>query len=156
MITDWGALHDRIKGYEAGCDLSMPGGSVYREKATLKALKEGRLDEKLIDDSVERILTLVERSENNRPEEVDWDKHYTLALRVAEEGAVLLKNQDNILPLKDEEDVVLFGFMAGKMRYQGTGSSHINPKTLKEPIEFFKNRPWIEGVDENGNINGIF
>ena len=152
VITDWSALHDRIKGYEAGCDLSMPGGSVYMEKATLKALKEGRLDEKLIDDSVERILTLVERSKNNRPEEVDWDKHYTLALRVAEEGAVLLKNQDNILPLKDEEDVVLFGYMAGKMRYQGTGSSHINPHILKEPIEFFKNRPWIECVDEKGNI----
>ena len=54
--------------------------------------------------------------------------------------------------MKDEEDVVLFGYMAGKMRYQGTGSSHINPNILKEPIEFFKNRPWIECVDEKGNI----
>ena len=152
VITDWGALHDRIKGFEAGCDLSMPGGSAFMEKATLKAVREGRLSEKLIDESVERILTLVERSEENKIEEVDWDKHYRVALRVAEEGAVLLKNQDSILPLKEKEDVVLFGFMAGKMRYQGTGSSHINPKILKEPIAFFKGRPWIEGVDERGNI----
>ena len=63
VITDWGALHDRIKGFEAGCDLSMPGGSAFMEKATLKAVREGRLSEKLIDESVERILTLVERNE---------------------------------------------------------------------------------------------
>lgn len=153
VITDWGALHDRIEGLKAGCDLSMPGGSKYMEKATLKAIKEGRLDEKYLDKSVERILTLVERSEKTEDAEINWDEHHRIAVKIAEEGAVLLKNQDSILPLKEDEDVALFGFMAGKMRYQGTGSSHINPKNIQEPIEFFKDKTWISGVDEEGNIS---
>ena len=153
VITDWGALHDRIEAYKAGCDLSMPGGSKYMEDATLKAVKEGRLSEKRIDETVERILSLVEKSGKTEKEEVDWNEHHRVALKIAEKGAVLLKNEDKILPLKEDEDIALFGFMAGKMRYQGTGSSHINPKNLIEPIEFFKDKPWIAGVDENGNFD---
>lgn len=152
VITDWGALNNKIEAFKAGCDLSMPGGSIYMEKATLDAVKKGRLEERVIDESLGRILTLVERSEKNVSEEVDWEKHYEIALKIAEEGAVLLKNVDNVLPLLEDEDIILFGFMAGKMRYQGTGSSHIHPKILKEPIEFFSDKPWIEAVDENGNI----
>lgn len=153
VITDWGALHDRIEAYKAGCDLSMPGGSKYMEDATLKAVKEGRLSEKRIDETVERILSLVEKSGKTEKEEVDWNEHHRVALKIAEKGAVLLKNEDKILPLKEDEDIALFGFMAGKMRYQGTGSSHINPKNLIEPIEFFRDKPWIAGVDENGNFD---
>ena len=123
------------------------------EDATLKAVKKGRLSEKRIDETVERILSLVEKSGKTEKEEVDWNEHHRVALKIAEKGAVLLKNEDKILPLKEDEDIALFGFMAGKMRYQGTGSSHINPKNLIEPIEFFKDKPWIAGVDENGNFD---
>ena len=129
VVTDWGALNDRIEGFKAGCDLNMPGGSKFMEKATLEAVRSGRLDEACIDATVERILRLVEKSQSIKDCPVDWDAHHELAGKVAEQGAVLLKNEDSILPLA-ESDTVLIGYMAANLRYQGSGSSHINPTRL--------------------------
>lgn len=125
VVTDWGALNDRIEGYKAGCDLNMPGGSQFMEKATAEAVRSGKLDEVYVDATVERILRLVKNSQNVAAPQIDWDAHHALALKVAEQGAVLLKNEDRILPLA-EHDVVLIGHMTQNLRYQGSGSSHIN------------------------------
>ena len=124
VVTDWGARNDRIEGYKAGCDQNMPGGSKFMEKAALDAVHSGDLDEAYIDATVERILRLVEKSQGIPAPQIDWDTHHALALKVAEQGAVLLKNEDNILPLA-ESDMALIGYMAANLRYQGSGSSHI-------------------------------
>lgn len=79
VVTDWGAMNDRIKGFRAGCDLNMPGGSDYMEQAVLRAVKKGILSEADIDASVERILRLVERAGKAKPVTVDLDGHHALA-----------------------------------------------------------------------------
>lgn len=151
VVTDWGALNDRIEGYKAGCDLNMPGGSNYMEKAVLEAVRSGELDEGYIDATVERILQLVERSQGIAAPQIDWDAHHNLALKVAEQGAVLLKNEDNVLPLA-ESDMVLIGYMAANLRYQGSGSSHINPTKLVNISDALPNVPCCACGDANGNV----
>ena len=151
VVTDWGALNDRIEGYKAGCDLNMPGGSKFMEKATLDAVRSGKLDEAYIDATVERILRLVAKSQAIAKPEIDWDAHHALALKVAEQGAVLLKNEDNILPLA-ESDMVLIGYMAANLRYQGSGSSHINPTKLININDAMANVPCCACGDKLGNV----
>ena len=129
VMTDWGALNDRTLAFKAGCDLNMPGGSDYMNSAALEAVKNSELDEGLIDIAVERVLRLVEQGEKIEKRDVDFDAHHDLAKKIATEGAVLLKNEDSILPLA-ENDFVLIGSMAKNIRYQGSGSSHINPTKL--------------------------
>ncbi len=152
VVTDWGALYDRIEGYKAGCDLNMPGGSKFMERETVKAVRKGRLDEKYIDKAVERILRLVEQSQNIKKTEIDWDSHHDLALKIAEQGAVLLKNDEHILPLA-EKDAVLIGYMAGNLRYQGSGSSHINPTRIVNIKDAMSDVPCFECGDNVGNVS---
>ena len=152
VVTDWGALNDRIEGYKAGCDLNMPGGSKFMEKAALGAVRSGRLDEKYIDATVERILRLVEKSQSIVKPEIDWDAHHALALMVAEQGAVLLKNEESILPLC-ENDMVLIGHMAANLRYQGSGSSHINPTKLINITDAMPGVPCYLCGDAQGNVS---
>ena len=151
VVTDWGALNDRIEGYKAGCDLNMPGGSQFMEKATVEAVRSGKLDEAYIDATVERILRLIEKSQTIVKPEIDWDAHHALALKVAEQGAVLLKNKDNILPLA-ESDMVLIGRMASNLRYQGSGSSHINPTKLVNITDSMPGVPCCACGDAQGNV----
>lgn len=130
VVTDWGAMNDRIAGFRAGCDFNMPGGSDYMQKAVIRAVQSGELSEDYIDASVRRILSLARKSAAlKKGGAFDVEAHHALARRVAEEGAVLLKNEDGILPLRSEQ-AVLIGYMAGNFRYQGSGSSHINPTRL--------------------------
>lgn len=151
VVTDWGALNDRIEGFKAGCDLNMPGGSKFMEKATLDAVRSGKLDEKYIDAAVERLLRLIEKSQKTEKPEIDWQAHHHLARKVAEQGAVLLKNEECILPLS-QSDIVLIGDMAANLRYQGSGSSHINPTQLVTITQALPNVPYIPCCDANGNV----
>ena len=151
VVTDWGALNDRIAGFRAGCDLNMPGGSKFMEKAALEAVRSGRLSEADVDASVERVLCLVEKCQHIVKPEIDWDAHHELARTVAEQGAVLLKNEDHILPLR-ESDMVLIGSMAENLRYQGSGSSHINPTKLVNISDALNGVPCCACGDINGNV----
>lgn len=153
VITDWGAMSDRIKGFKAGCDLNMPGGAAYMEKKVRKAIKEGSLDEECINESVRRILRQVNGKVDEHPGETDWKKHQELALKIATEGAVLLKN-DGILPL-DKKNIGMIGHMASDLRYQGSGSSHINPTELKQIRDIWNDIPYVEGVDKMGDISDL-
>lgn len=153
VMTDWGAMADRIKGFEAGCDLNMPGGAAYMEKKVIKAVRDGLLDEERINESVRRILHLVNRKVDEHPGECDWKKHQDLALKIAREGAVLLKN-DGILPL-NRKDIGILGHMTSDIRYQGSGSSHINPTDLKQIRDIWNDIPYAEGVDKMGNVSGL-
>ena len=152
VVTDWGALNDRAAAFEAGCDLNMPGGSNYMHGSTVRAVKRGELDESYIDASVERILRLIERSANIEKCSVDYDAHHALAREIATEGAVLMKNEDNILPLREDE-CVLIGSMARELRYQGSGSSHINPTRLSSVAEAMPHAAFCDVGDAVGEIS---
>lgn len=137
VMTDWGAMVDRMDAYEAGCDLSMPGGSNFMEKETIEAVKNGKLDETYVDESAGRVLKLVEKGLEAVKDEVQvsLQNNFELARKIAEESAVLLKNEDNILPILDRKNTAFVGFMAEQSRYQGAGSSHINPWKLVSTTE---------------------
>lgn len=152
VVTDWGALNDRLEAYRAGCDLNMPGGSEYMEKTAAKAVRNGTLDEAYIDASVERILLLVEKGSTVPQPVVDWDAHHALARKIAEQGAVLLKNENGILPLA-QEDAILIGYMAKFPRYQGSGSSHINPTRLVCLADAMPGVPCCVCGDAAGNVS---
>lgn len=153
VVTDWGAMNDRIDGFRAGCDLNMPGGSDYMEKEVLQAVRDGSLPERCVDDSARRVLELVFRAAQTLKEkaECDYDAHHALAKRGAAEGAVLLKNQDGILPLKQDAKIAVIGAMASAMRYQGAGSSHINPTKLSQPLALLPGAVYAPGCDDRGN-----
>lgn len=151
VITDWGAMNNRIDSFRAGCDLNMPGGSRFMEHAAMEAVQNGTLSEKDIDASVERIVRLTEKAQAVKPVAVDWDAHHALAQAIAEQGAVLLKNEGGLLPLSSS-DVVFIGLMAKEMRYQGSGSSHINPAKLINPIDAMPDIPFVECCDAQGNV----
>ena len=153
VVTDWGAMNDRLEGFRAGCDLNMPGGSDYMEKEVLQAVKNGTLPESCIDDSARRVLKLVFQSAEALHENTicDYDAHHTLAKRAAIEGAVLLKNEYGILPLQQGAKTAVIGAMAKNLRYQGAGSSHINPTRLSQPLDFLPEAIYAPGCDERGD-----
>lgn len=153
VVTDWGAMNDRVEGFRAGCDLNMPGGSSYMEKEVLRAVKEGTLPESSVDASVRRVLKLAFRAEKTLQEkgECDYDSHHALARRAAEQGAVLLKNERGILPLMENAKIAVIGAMAKKMRYQGAGSSHINPMKVSQPLDFLPGAVYAPGCDDRGD-----
>lgn len=153
VVTDWGAMNDRIEGFRAGCDLNMPGGSDYMEKEVLQAVKDGTLPERCVDDSARRVLKLVFRAAETLREKAacDYEAHQALAKRAAAEGAVLLKNEDGILPLQPGEKIAVIGAMAKELRYQGAGSSHINPTKLPQPLELLPGAVYAPGCDEKGS-----
>ena len=153
VVTDWGAMNDRIEGFKAGCDLNMPGGSEYMFKACAQAVKDGLLSESDIDNSVRRILKQVFRAAETlkSPYECDYDAHHTVARQAAEAGAVLLKNEDAILPLIADAKIAVIGAMAKQMRYQGAGSSHVNARKLDQPIDFLPGAVYAPGCDDRGD-----
>lgn len=157
VVTDWGAMNDRIRGFQAGCDLNMPGGSGFMEKEAAQAVREGRLSVEQIDESARRVLRLVFRSAENREADAscDYEAHHDLARRAAVEGAVLLKNEGDLLPLKKGAKLAVIGSMARTMRYQGAGSSHINPTRLSEPIYFFPDAVYTPGCDDRGDTTEL-
>lgn len=150
VVTDWGAMNDRIQGYKAGCDLTMPGGHDYMNQAVLQAIEDGELDEEDVNRSTQRIRDLVTRCKVSS-DPVDLEDHHVLAQLIAEQGAVLLKNDGGVLPCA-EKDMVLIGYMAQNMRYQGSGSSHIRPTRLVQLTDALPEVPWIEAGDTMGVV----
>jgi beta-glucosidase len=128
VMSDWGAVSDRVRGLEAGLDLEMPASNGSNDRCIVQAVREGKLDEKDIDLAVERILTVNQRYLENRKPSTSWDKEaqHALARELAAECMVLLKNEDNILPLTKGESLAVIGEFGRTPRYQGGGSSHIN------------------------------
>lgn len=136
-VTDWGALNDRILALETGLDLEMPGSRGVNDEVIVKAARSGQLDEAVLDRSVKRILTMVFRAHETLEEDFSYDRdeHHLLARRVAVETTVLLKNENGILPLDRNVKVALLGDFARNPRYQGAGSSLINPSRLDNLLD---------------------
>ena len=128
VMSDWGAVSDRVKGVHAGLDLEMPSSSGTNDRRIVRAVRAGILDEKDVDLAVERILRIVDRYISNRRSDTPWDKEaqHALAGDIAAQCMVLLKNEDRVLPLSRYETVAVIGQFAHTPRYQGGGSSHIN------------------------------
>lgn len=128
VVSDWGAVSDRVAGIAAGLDLEMPASQGINDRKIVNAVRSGALDEKLLDQTSERILKLVFRyTEHARPK-TPWDMEaqHDLATRIAADCMVLLKNDDNLLPLKRDMKVAFIGDFAKNPRFQGGGSSNVN------------------------------
>lgn len=139
VITDWGGSNDHIKGVAAGSDLEMPTPGMDSARQIMKAVQEGRLSEEKVDECVDRlltaVLTLTKTPEEQKTKEFDKEAHHALARKAASQSAVLLKNKDNILPLKPGTRVALIGDFAFEPRYQGAGSSMVNVTKLDKMSE---------------------
>lgn len=137
VVTDWGGNNDRVEGLKAFNSLEMPttGGETNRE--IVKAVKEGRLDEKILDENVDllldQVLTVSKATEGPKVK-FDIYAHNAIAEKAAAESMVLLKN-DGVLPLKGTEKVAVVGDFAFKPRYQGAGSSLVNPTLVASALE---------------------
>ena len=128
VMSDWGAVSDRVAGVAAGLDLEMPSSGGVNDRKIVEAVKAGKLDEKLVDQACERILKIVYRYLEKAKPDIPWDQEaqHALAADIAAECMVLLKNEDDLLPLNKEDEIAFIGEFAQKPRYQGGGSSHIN------------------------------
>lgn len=141
VLTDWGATCDRVEGVVAGCDLDMPGGVWHNRKTVIEAAKTGKLPMHKLDQAVERMLGLVEQCTSKKPKGGGYnpESHAQLSCEIAKDSAVLLKN-DGTLPLSGKENLLVVGEMFEKMRYQGAGSSLINPPKVITPMNAFDER----------------
>ena len=134
VMTDWGAVNDRVKGVLAGVDLEMPGDTICRD-LLIEAVKEGRLSQEALDPLVARMVNFVTTWHKEEKTPCDFEAHHALAVEIAADCAVLMKN-DGTLPLKKEKQLIV-GHLFEKMRYQGAGSSLINPAKLVSPKSAF-------------------
>ncbi len=139
VMTDWGAMNDRVSALKAGLDLEMPGSNGIRDKEIVEAVKNGELSEEVLNTTVRRVLHLVKHYYEHKIENASYDKeaHHALARNAAAESAVLLKN-DSILPLKPETKAAFIGKFAQVPRYQGGGSSHINSFKITSALDAVK------------------
>lgn len=138
VISDWGGENNRVKGIENDHELEMPGGRGSGKEEIIEAVKTGRVSESKLDHIVDRIISIANRGEHTKESaKYDQEEHHKIAQKMAEESIVLLKNEDNILPIQDEK-IALIGDMAKYPRYQGAGSSTINPYKIENAYDSFK------------------
>lgn len=139
MITDWGSCNERLRGLAAGQDIEMPDSGPENPAIITAAVKQGNLPETVLDRTAERILSLLAKAAEAEPaQELSPEKHHNLAKEAASESIVLLKNEDAVLPLKSDDKIAVTGEFALKPRYQGAGSSRVNPTRLDSFLDEIK------------------
>ena len=156
VMSDWGAVNDRVEGLKAGLDLEMPGDIAHNRQVILDAVKDGSLDVEVVDTAVRRVLNMIYNTtlvEGTIP--AKFDEHADLARQLSTDGAVLLKNKDNLLPLCDDGKYLVIGEMFEKMRYQGAGSSLLRPYKLTTPKQSFDKHK-VNYIYEQGYILDSF
>lgn len=139
VMSDWGAVQDRIASVLAGMDLEMPGDTAYFRKQIIDAARSGELPSEALDKSVRNVLTLISRCLRQCKASADYDAHHALAAEIAADCAVLLKN-NGVLPLAADKKYLVAGDLFEHMRYQGAGSSLVNPTRLTTPKQAFDSR----------------
>lgn len=139
VVSDWGAVCSRVNGIKAGMDLEMPYSGKESTNKILRAISDGEIDEEDLNKCVRRMLKFIFKCQSNKklPYECDMEAHHKLAREAAVKSAVLLKNDDNTLPLNKGERIALIGAFAQNPRYQGEGSSKINPADLESVLGEF-------------------
>ena len=147
VMSDWGAVNDRVEGLKAGLDLEMPGDVSYNRQVILDALNDGSLDDETLDRAVRRVLNMIYNTTVSAGKLPDkFNEHSELAKTISTEGAVLLKNEGNTLPLDNTAQYLVVGEMFEKMRYQGAGSSLIRPYKLTTPKDAFDANPELTNL----------
>ncbi|MGN7764419.1 glycoside hydrolase family 3 C-terminal domain-containing protein [Paenibacillus sp. 22594] len=134
VVSDWGAVNERVKALQAGLELEMPSSGGIGDAKIVAAVNSGELSMETLDLAVERLLSFIFRRTECRIENASFnpEEHHQLAREVARESMVLLKNEDSLLPLAQEGKIAIIGEFAKKPRYQGGGSSHVNPTKLDD------------------------
>ncbi|MGM1017815.1 MAG: glycoside hydrolase family 3 C-terminal domain-containing protein [Actinomycetota bacterium] len=137
VVSDWGAVNDRVAALAAGLDLEMPYSGGETDAQIVAAVQNGTLDGAVLDTAAGRVLDLVAKAQARPAVEgpLDVDAHHALAREVAGRSIVLLKNEDAILPLDASASLAVIGEFARTPRFQGGGSSHITPTTVDTALE---------------------
>lgn len=141
VVSDWGAVYERVKGIKAGLNLEMPYSGGLTDNDIVQAVKDGTLSVQELDQSVARVLEMVlNYTQNRQPGTFDMERDHEESGRIAEESCVLLKNDGNILPLKSAAEKILFvGCFAENPRYGGGGSSKIRCYKMTSALDAAKN-----------------
>lgn len=139
VVTDWGAANDRVMGLRNGNELEMPSSGGYNDKKICEAVRNGELSEDVVDKRADAMLTLIKKSQAALKEGYTYDKdaHHALAAKICRESIVLLKNEEKILPVAKDKKIAVIGEMARAPRYQGAGSSLINPTKISDAFDGF-------------------
>lgn len=140
VVSDWGAVNDRVKGVSAGLDLQMPGTKGTHDRQIIRAVERGELSIEDVDNAVERVLKYVDECLENKHISFnrDFERNHELCRKAGTKGAVLLKNEEKTLPLDENEGVALIGALCEESRYQGSGSSRICCQKLVNILDAFK------------------
>lgn len=158
VVSDWGAVNDRVAGLNAGNDLEMPSSGGVNDAKIVEAVKCGVIDETTLNERVDKLIDIILKGAANKKPGYKFDvkAHNLLSRQIAEQSMVLLKNDGNILPLKrvEGEYVAVIGAFADNPRYQGAGSSIINPTMIDSGRRAFNNSPisvkFADGYDRSG------
>jgi beta-glucosidase len=163
VMSDWGGINERVAGLAGGTNLEMPGSGAYNSEKIIAAVQEGRLLPETLDQSVTEVLaiTLKAKEEHKDNASFDVDEHHALARKAGSESIVLLKNEEGVLPLSLEKlnRIAIIGAFAKMPRYQGSGSSQVNPTKVANAYDEFvrlaAGAPKFEyasGYDSEGNV----
>ncbi len=135
VVSDWGAVHDRVAALKAGLDLEMPGPRHRHVQAVVDAVRDGTLDEAVLDESVCRILCGISKAgQTHKGGQFNVAAHHALARKISSESMVLLKN-NGLLPLQQPQHIAVIGRAAEHAHFQGGGSSHVNPTQVTVPFK---------------------
>ena len=144
VVSDWGGSNDHVAGVEAGSHMEMPTTGGDSDIELVEAVKAGKISESWIDQMVDELLNVIlstsKAVSGKRGQKFDIEAHHAMAMKASEQSVVLLKNEDKILPLKKGAKVALIGDFAETPRYQGAGSSVVNPTKVdstKDVISYF-------------------
>ena len=151
VMTDWGAMNERVEALKAGCNLEMPASGGKTDKEIVDAVRSGELDEAVLDQRCEEFLNIIFRYIENRDENAvfDREKDHEKARHIEEESIVLLKNEDSILPLSPEQKIAFIGKYAAAPRFQGGGSSHINSFKTESAMDALE---IVDGINKENII----
>ncbi|MFC4504950.1 MULTISPECIES: glycoside hydrolase family 3 C-terminal domain-containing protein [Streptomyces] len=128
VVSDWGAVADRVAAVEAGLDLQMPGNDGFDDAKVMAAVRDGSLDPAVVTEAAARVARVARKADQARRPDTSWDTedHHDLAREVASRAIVLLRDDQGILPLDPTRHLAVIGEFAARPRYQGGGSSHVN------------------------------
>ncbi|KAA8746128.1 beta-glucosidase family protein [Paenibacillus sp. UASWS1643] len=151
VVSDWGAVNEAADSVAAGMELEMPSSNGVGQAKIMSAIESGQLTDDALDRAVKRLLTIIFKAVDNKQTDASYDKeaHHQLARETARETMVLLKNEDQLLPLSKSGSIAIIGALAERVRYQGGGSSHIHPTKLDDVRAEFE----IKAAEDRGTVS---
>lgn len=160
VVSDWGGDNNHVEGVRNGSHLAMPGQSVNGPLEIVEAVRNGELPETILDKRVDELIDVILHStaSQENTQSFDWSTHHQLAQEAAMRSIVLLKNENQVLPVNHTQKVAIIGEFAEKPRYQGAGSSVVNPKQLETTLEVIDRYPieltgYAQGYRRGGVID---